>query len=104
MFAKLAILILIKSGAALAGQVQVIDTLGSSPKGQYVALEEYGYRQEKHVYYVVVKVMNMWKEEYVGKPLLIEVPAHRPGDLENARKRAKNLAQEILQKYHIIPG
>lgn|SRR5690606_13800335 len=104
MLSKFAYLFILYSGLSFAGQLHVVDVLGSSAKGQFVALEEYGYRQEKHSYFVTVKILNMWKEEYVGQPLVIEVPAHRPAELEKARARARHLAQETLQKYNIISG
>lgn len=80
---------------------QVIDTLGSSPKGQFVALEEYGYQSQKHTYYVKIKVMNVWKKEFVGKLIEVEMPAHQPRFLHKARLKAKILAQEELKRFNI---
>jgi predicted secreted protein len=79
----------------------MIDTLGVSPKGQYVALEEYGYRSTNHSYYVNIKVMNVWTKEYEGSSIQIELPAHRPHYLQKARDRAKYLAHDILTKFQI---
>lgn len=84
-----------------AREHQMIDTLGASPKGQYVALEEYGYRSQKHTYYVTIKVMNVWKKEYVGNPIKVELPAHRPVFLKKARAKAKILALEELKRFNI---
>lgn len=78
-----------------------INTLGSSGKGQYVALEEYGYRADSHVYYVTIKIMNVWKKEYVGSTIKVESPALRPDKLSEARLRAKRLAQDELKKFNI---
>lgn len=89
------------SGLSLASEHQMIDTLGASPKGQFVALEEYGYKSQKHTYYVTIKVMNVWKKEYVGKSFEVELPAHRPAFLKKARERAKILAQEELRRFNI---
>lgn len=80
---------------------QMIDSLGASPKGQFVALEEYGYKALNHSYYVRIKVMNVWKKEYVGKMIEVELPAHRPVYLKKARSKAKILAQEELKKFNI---
>ncbi len=86
---------------ARASEHQMIDTLGSSPKGQFIALEEYGYKDQLHSYYVRIKIMNVWKKEYVGKSIEVELPAHRPFYLERARARARFLAQEELRKFDI---
>jgi predicted secreted protein len=94
-------LTLLISGLSQAAERQMIDTLGVSPKGQFVALEEYGYKPQKHTYYVIIKVMNVWKKEYVGSPITVELPAHRPHYLEKARGEAKALAQEQLTKFGI---
>jgi predicted secreted protein len=86
---------------ALASPRQVIDTLGVSPKGQYVALEEYGYKIEKHSYYVTIRIINVWKKEYVGTPIEVELPAARPHFLKKAREKAKLLAQDKLKRFQI---
>lgn len=89
------------SSLTWASPHQVIDTLGASPKGQYVALEEYGYKLEKHSYYVTIRIMNVWTKEYVGKPVLVELPAIRPKYLKEARLKAKILAQDELKRFQI---
>lgn len=81
---------------------QMIDTLGVSSKGQFVALEEYGYKSQNHSYYVKISVMNVWTKQYVGNPILVELPAHRPNYLIKARARAKVLAQDILKRFKIL--
>ena len=84
-----------------ASEHQMIDTLGVSPKGQYVALEEYGYKNLNHSYYVRIKIMNVWKKEYVGKFVDVELPADRPDFLKKARSKARILALEELRKFDI---
>lgn len=84
-----------------ASEHQMIDTLGASPAGQFVALEEYGYESHDHSYYVRIKVMNVWKKQYVGKVIEVELPALRPVNLKKARQKARMLAQEELKKYQI---
>lgn len=79
----------------------MIDTLGASSKGQFVALEEYGYKPQSHSYYVRIKIMNVWKKEYVGKLVEVELPAHRPVFLDKARARAKILATDELKQFGI---
>lgn len=85
----------------MASEHQMIDTLGSSPKGQYVALEEYGYKTASHTFYVRIKIINVWKNKYVGKSVDVELPADRPFLLKKARSRAKFLAQEQLKRFDI---
>lgn len=79
----------------------MIDTLGSSSKGQFVAIEEYGYKSQTHTYYVIIKVMNVWTKVYVGKFIEVELPAHRPNFLIKARARARILALEHLSSFGI---
>ncbi len=86
---------------AFAAEHQKIDTLGISSKGQYVALEEYGYLADTHFYYSRVKIINVWKNEYVGTPVEVSLPAHRPLDLQKARDKVKLLAQDQLKQFNI---
>lgn len=79
----------------------MIDVLGVSPKGQFVAVEEYGYKPQTHTYYVSVKFMNVWTKEYVGETFKVELPAHRPVDLTKARDRARILATDELKRFNI---
>lgn len=95
-------LLLTFSTLSFGSEHQIIDTLGVSSKGQFVALEEYGYKSQNHSYYVRIKIMNVWKKEYVGKSIEVELPAHRPVFLEKARARAKFLAMEELRQYKIV--
>lgn len=97
----LLLFILINATVSFSREHQMFDTLGTSKKGQFVALEEYGYKSQTHSYFVKINVMNVWTEEYVGQSVEVEMPAHRPFVLDKARARAKELAQDILQKYDI---
>jgi predicted secreted protein len=95
------LLMILMSLSSFASEHQMIDTLGTSPKGQYVALEEYGYKSQNHTYYVRIKVMNVWQKKYVGKMIEVELPAHRPVFLNKAREQAKTLANDELKKFDI---
>ena len=66
-----------------------------------MALEEYGYRHEKKTYYVMIKIVNVWTKQYVGKTTQVELPAIQPHQLVKAREQAKLLASNELQKYKI---
>lgn len=79
-----------------------IDTLGTSKAGQFVALEEYGYRAHTHSYFVTIKIINVWTKEYVGSTIEVVEPALRPVNLNQARQRAKNLASENLRRFKIL--
>jgi predicted secreted protein len=79
----------------------MIDTLGSSSKGQFVAIEEYGYKSQSHTYYVIIKVMNVWTKQYVGRQIEVEFPAHRPEFLVKARARARIKSQDHLRSFGI---
>lgn len=100
---KLIVLCLFLTTQAFANNKQKIDVLGTSSKGQFVALEEYGYRPGTHMYFVIIRVMNVWKKEYVGDNIQIELPATRPYILARARKEALELAQNTFKKYKINP-
>lgn len=100
---KLIFFCLFISFQSVAANKQKIDVLGTSSKGQFVALEEYGYRPVTHMYFVIIRVMNVWKKEYVGDSIQIELPATRPYILNRARKEALDLAQNTFKKYKINP-
>lgn len=99
----LCLFILFTLPAAFAVNKQKIDVLGTSSKGQFVAIEEYGYRPGTHMYFVTIRVMNVWKKEYVGDSIQIELPASRPYVLKKARAEALDLAQNTFKKYKIHP-
>ncbi len=84
-----------------ARSVQVINALGASPKGQYVAIEEYGYNSGQKTYYSRIKFMNVWKNQYVAPPVEIEEGAVRPSDLARVRDAAKAQASQVLEKLKI---
>lgn len=97
------ILCLMLSLSALASSHNKIDTLGYSKAGQFVALEEYGYKKATHSYFVTIRIINVWTKEYVGKTVEVEEPALGPHKLSQARARAKSLAAEDLKRFK-IPG
>jgi len=86
---------------AIAREHQKINSLGVSKKGQFVALEEYGYTPHKNSYYVHIKIMNVWKKEYVGMTFTVEVPALGSNQLKEARAKAKNMAKSELERFNI---
>lgn len=102
MFMKITFVLLLGvCGQAFGGQHNKIDTLGSSRAGQFVALEEYGYRENTHSYFVTIKILNVWTKKYVGSTVEVEEPALKPINLLNARAKAKKLASDDLKKFNI---
>lgn len=99
---KLIILFMLSFGfTALAGNHNKIDTLGMSKAGQFVALEEYGYKKQTHSYFVAIKIINVWTKEYVGKTVEVEEPALNPRKLNYARAKAKMMASDDLKRFKI---
>ena len=94
-------LILVSSASAFASQHHVVDTLGTSSKGQFVALEEYGYNPTERNFYVKIQILNAWKNTYVSAPIEIKLPAQNDLSLTEARARAKRLAHDDLIKFKI---
>ncbi len=92
---------LLISGLSWSGTVQMINALGSSPKGQYVAIEEYGYNAGLKTYYSRIKIMNVWKNHYVSEPIEIEKGARRPSDLVQVRKEVLEQASEEIARFKI---
>jgi len=80
---------------------EYVDTIGSSPKGQYVAFETYGFKPEEKKFYSSIKIMNVWKKQYVGSIIEAEMPAFTKDSLSKVRAKARTLALENLKKFQI---
>ncbi|MFA5584064.1 MAG: hypothetical protein WDA09_07605 [Bacteriovoracaceae bacterium] len=78
-----------------------VDSLGSSAKGQFIALEEYGYRPDKKAYFVEIKILNLWKKKFVGDVIRVESPAYSDKHLKESRLKAKKLAEGQLKAFGI---
>lgn len=78
-----------------------VDSLGTSPKGQFIALEEYGYRPGKKSFFVEIKILNLWKKQFVGEVIRIETPAYSDKYLKESRIKAKKLAEGQLKEFGI---
>ncbi|MBY0516529.1 MAG: hypothetical protein K2P81_06450 [Bacteriovoracaceae bacterium] len=85
-----------------ASPIQMINAIGASPKGQYVAIEEYGYNAGLKTYYSRIKLLNVWKNEYAAPVVELEKGAQRPTDLNKIREKVKKLAAENLEKFNIV--
>ncbi len=96
------ILFLLMGATASASEHHMIDTLGISTKGgQFVALEEYGYKAESHSYYVNIRIINVWTNQFEGAHIRIEESARRKSNLVSIRQKAKILARQQLIRYRI---
>lgn len=80
----------------------MIHAMGASKKGQFVAIEEYGYNAGLKTYYSRIKLMNVWKKEYVTPVVEVEQDARLPADLMRVREAAKARAEVHFEKFNII--
>lgn len=76
-----------------------VKAIGSSPRGQYIAFEEYGYRNGQKKPFSKIRVMNVWKSKYVENT--IQVIANGQEELSQVRLKAKKLASKKLKKFNI---
>jgi predicted secreted protein len=78
-----------------------VKALGSSPRGQYVAFEEFGYKNGRKLPFSKIRIMNVWKNKYADKP--VQVVGNTDGvNLNHVRIKAKSLAQKQLEKFNIV--
>lgn len=86
--------------SAQAKMMVKVKALGSSPKGQFIAFEEYGYRTGRKLPFSKIRIMNVWKNQYVETPIHVvgKVDGH---ELDDVRLEAKKLARKKLKKFDI---
>ena len=77
-----------------------IKAIGSSPRGQYVAFEEFGYKNGRKFPYSRIRVMNVWKNRYVDTPIYL-IGTEKDDRLNIIRIKAKSLAVKKLKKFNI---
>lgn len=87
--------------AVYAKSVVAINPVGASSKGQYVAFEEFGYLKENQAPYAKIRIMNAWKNKYVGKTFLVKSHDKSEKSLEDVRKEAMARAKAYFRRYHI---
>lgn len=93
--------LILLSSTASAVVHHKVDSLGTSPKGQFIALEEYGYRPGKKSFFVEIKILNLWKKQFVGEVIRVEAPAYSDRFLKESRIKAKKLAEGQLKEFGI---
>ena len=77
-----------------------VKTLGKSPKGQFIAFEEFGFKNDAKVPFSKIRVMNVWKNKYVTKTIYVTDPKNEM-KLEQIRAKAKKLANKQLKAFNI---
>lgn len=78
-----------------------VKAIGSSPRGQFVAFEEFGYKDNnRKVPFSKIRVMNMWKNKYVEKSVNI-IGSSIEENLNIVRLKAKERAVKKLKKFNI---
>lgn len=85
---------------ASASNLVRVMAIGSSPRGQFVAFEEFGYKNERKTAYSRIRVMNMWQNKYVYEPSQV-IGNTEENNLRSIRTKAKSIALENLKKYNI---
>lgn len=84
----------------LAKSIVSVRPIGTSPKGQFVAIEEYGHLNNSKIPFSKIKIMNVWKQKYVGKPVSV-TGSIQEKDLTKVRAKAARKASKYLKKYSI---
>ena len=86
--------------SAHANNMVRVKALGSSPRGQFVAFEEFGYKNGRKIPFSKIRIMNMWKNKYADKPIQV-LGKRKEINLEFVREKAKRLAIDRLKKFNI---
>lgn len=100
---KLLIILILLSiqSLALANTTVSVHPIGSSPKGQYVAFEEFGYLNNSKVPFSKIKIMNVWKQQYVGTEISVLSSKKRNLNLSQVRAKARKQATKHLKEFNI---
>ena len=96
----LSIIFIFGSLSLQANNMIKVKAIGSSPKGQFVAFEEFGYLNEDKAAFSLIRVKNVWKDHYVDKPIKV---ISKDGDMEldQVRAQAMKIAKERLKVFNI---
>ncbi|MBG60434.1 MAG: hypothetical protein CME67_07850 [Halobacteriovoraceae bacterium] len=86
------------SMAAQAKDMIKVNAIGSSPKGQFVAFEEFGKMGASNTTFSYIRVKNVWKNKYVDRPIKV---VSDKDDLNLVRAKAKQLAKKRLEEFNI---
>ena len=93
-------LLLLGSFTANAKNLIRVKALGKSPKGQFIAFEEFGFKNDAKVPFSKIRVMNVWKNKYVIETIYVTDPNNEM-KLPQIRAKAKKLANKQLKAFNI---
>lgn len=90
---------------SVSSQVQAknlvrVMAIGSSPRGQFVAFEEFGYQNGRKIPFSKIRVMNMWQNKYVTDPIYV-IGNEDVDSLINIRSKAKTQAITQFKQFNI---
>lgn len=85
---------------ATARSVVRVKAIGASPRGQFVAFEEFGYKNGRKYPFAKIRVMNVWKSKYVADSIQI-VSNDDKMNLGDVREKAKSIAITKLKEFNI---
>lgn len=77
-----------------------VKAIGSSPRGQYVAFEEFGYMNNSKVPFAKIRVKNVWRDKYVDTPISVQADDDNKR-LDQVRAKAIDLAKKHLEQFNI---
>ena len=100
LFTITTLMIMIASFPLTSAAMVKVKALGSFPRGQFVACEEYGHKNSNGHSFSKIRIMNVWKNSYVEDPIQI---IGKKGDKELGlvRMKAKKIASKRLKKFNI---
>jgi predicted secreted protein len=81
---------------------QIIEAIGVSPKGQFIAVEEYGFDSYEQSYFSRIKFVNVWKKKSISEMIEVRRKPIAEIDLIQIRKEAKEKALKLIEKYNIV--
>lgn len=90
----------IQANQSYSNNIIKVMAIGSSPKGQFVAFEEFGYLNGSQTPFSSIRVKNLWKDIYVDRPIRVVSEDDGLG-LDQVRAKAKKLAEESLRTFNI---
>lgn len=93
-------LLVITCQVAFAGNLVKVKAIGKSPKGQFIAFEEFGFTHNTQKPFAKIRVMNMWKNQYMTKEIKV-FGKTQDATLSQVRAEAKDLAMKHLKTFNI---
>lgn len=79
----------------------IVNPIGSSQKGQFVALEEYEIRKDSKQINYKIKIMNTWKNKYVGEEISIQREYNSEENIKEIREELIAQSEKYFKKFNI---